>query len=404
MRRMPRKTYKLLLPILDYKLGIIRGKIGSVLSRNDKPEVFWGFDKFCTTNSHARALVSFLPSELRIALDKDIHRLRFNPTGVVLEIARSLNELGFVVDMVDYRDITFVPEKKYDLFIGHANLNFEQIATHLDSTTRKVYYSSGCQLKEFFHQSQERYERYYKKHSVSAKAGAFTRHPFDDTYDSINSDLVVCLGKMTAESYTRLAKKVIPINNASYYNNTYNIDDKDFELGRNSFMYFGGTGNIQKGLDLLIEAFSQTPTLQLFIFSPLEPELVEGLSKELSRDNIHYVYHYRFSPQKLSRLIASVNYTLYTGFNSGQSTALIGSLSNGLIPVANRESDLEFDDNGYLIPSNSVEGIIESITSISKRSEEWYRQAAIKTIDNFKLRHTPEAFRYSFKEAIASII
>jgi len=46
-----------------------------------------------------------------------------------------------------------------------------------------------------------------------------------------------------------------------------NESEKDFDKGRKNFIYVGGTsGNLQKGLDLLIEAFSQKPDLNLYIY------------------------------------------------------------------------------------------------------------------------------------------
>ena len=56
------------------------------------------------------------------------------------EIVRILNQLGYIVDVVDYRDTSFVPRKKYDLFIGHGGINFEKIAQRLPDSTIKIYF------------------------------------------------------------------------------------------------------------------------------------------------------------------------------------------------------------------------------------------------------------------------
>lgn len=389
---------------IDFILGNIRRKLKGSPKGKAQYKFVENYDQFLAGKKDlGRALVSYLPGELIKAADTNT-MIRFNPTGAILNIAAALNELGYTVDMVDFRDQTFEPTRRYDLFVGHGAYNFESITTRLQGSPKIVNYSTGCYWKAFIQQSQERYNRFREATGNHVKDGRHVRAIHNEEFASIQADLVICLGKQTAKSYEQVARSVIAINNAGYADQSFDPTAQDFEAGRRNFIYFAGTGNVQKGLDLLIEAFAKMPDLNLFIYSPIEPEVRRGYKRELLRSNIHYVHHYRFFPKLYSRLFRSAIFTLYAGFNSGQSTALIGSLALGMIPVVNRESDIDIGDFGQLIEASAVNDIITAITEISQRSENWYRKAASQAVKYHAEIHSPSAFRRGFREAVASIL
>jgi len=125
------------------------------------------------------------------------------------------------------------------------------------------------------------------------------------------------------------------------------IKEKDFDNGRQNFIYVGGTnGNIQKGMDLLIEAFSKTPELNLYIYCKVEEEILRYYKNELNNKNIRYIYHWRFKPfqKKLKKLMEKVVFTVHAPINTGLGTAFMGSMLIGLIPVGyvDLEEGLDF--------------------------------------------------------------
>ena len=52
------------------------------------------------------------------------------------------------------------------------------------------------------------------------------------------------------------------------------VKDRDFDAGRKGFIYVAGNlGNVQKGLDLLLDTFARTPELTLYIYCNVEDEV-----------------------------------------------------------------------------------------------------------------------------------
>ncbi len=77
-----------------------------------------------------RALLSYIVDPFKIPED-DPRFLRHINIWHSREMVRALNRMGYVVDVIDYRNTDLVPRRAYDLFIGHGGINFESIAQTL---------------------------------------------------------------------------------------------------------------------------------------------------------------------------------------------------------------------------------------------------------------------------------
>ena len=90
------------------------------------------------------ALVSFL----RYPVYKEyyIGRLKFffSTHGLVLDILRGLNELGYTVDLIDFYNKDFVPKKKYDVWINHTAYNFRNILERINKNVVKICFDTGA--------------------------------------------------------------------------------------------------------------------------------------------------------------------------------------------------------------------------------------------------------------------
>ena len=60
-----------------------------------------------------------------------------------MEIARAFKRLGYVVDVVDWLDNTFISTDHYDVFFG-MHYNFGRLLSYMDDRTTKVYYATGA--------------------------------------------------------------------------------------------------------------------------------------------------------------------------------------------------------------------------------------------------------------------
>jgi len=283
----------------------------------------------------------------------------FNPAGGSLEITRALNQCGYVVDAVSWFDDDFAPEREYDLFVGHDAVSFKRVSETLGRQTKRVTYVTSCYGEAFAVETEKAYSRFCQSRGLDRSSLQTYLPVFAGNFAVSSADLVVCLGKETRKTFLPVAKRVVAINNAAYLDPNIKPEQLARRVATPNFVYYGGRGNIQKGVDLLIEAFAGTPEAHLYVFSPLEPEVVRAYARELRSPNIHFVHHWRFFPRLVRRLVSHCTFSVLCGFATGQSTALIASLGMGLVPVVNAEADI--DAPGIMIIETSVPGVRDAL-------------------------------------------
>jgi glycosyltransferase involved in cell wall biosynthesis len=209
------------------------------------------------------------------------------------------------------------------------------------------------------------------------------------------------------EAYGQHAAKFHSTGLGAYLDRRFDVSDgeRDFNSGRSNFIYVGGTGgNLQKGLDLLIEAFALLPNLHLYIYCKVEEEILQYCRMELGLPNIHYIYHWRFRPfhARLKRLLRNTNFTVHAPINSGMGTAFMATMGAGLIPVGYVDVPDPGEDS-VLTDSWQVEDLAECIRSASNRTAAWCREASRLARQKYAQHCDPQQVERNFRAMFESV-
>jgi glycosyltransferase involved in cell wall biosynthesis len=361
-----------------------------------------GFREFLVGPEVGRALVSylalplFLPAGLR-------DRVKFSNRGIAQEMVRALNELGYVADIVNFDNTSWIPRRHYDLFIGHAGVNFTSIEERLAPTVKRVYFSTGTYWREANERLATRLHWLTLRRGVLLPANR-AASPSEEAANKA-ADAIVCIGNdSVVKSYATLGKQTIALDNGVFPVAWRGWETKEFGAARRHFLFFAGPGNVLKGLDLLLEAFVGTD-LHLHVCQELEPEFREVYKRECGAPNVHVYGHIPMRSRLFQDLARQCGWVITATCTEGQPGAVLECMGHGLVPVVPDTANLDGEDGWAVrISQCDVETIREVVTATSRMAVDECRRLSYQAVEAAQSRFTPEAFRGAFKTAIAAAV
>ena len=367
-----------------------------------------GIDHFPTPKAKIkRALVALSPDAWLRAREQYPNIRYFNYIGLTYEIVKALNENGYLVDIVDHSR-EHSPEKTYDLFVGHGG-HCRSIIDSLPSRTPILQYVSGAHWAAFNHQSAARYRRFSEVHGYPLTE-QFTRSMAGSTegeeYLSRKATHMFTIEcPRMAAAYGDLASKFVFTGLGAYEDAALGHPAAKQHNHPTRFLYLAGTGgNIQKGLDLFIDAFSSMPTYHLYIYCKVESEIINYASRQFNASNIHYIYHWRHAPfqSQLRDLMNTISFTIHAGINSGLGTAFSASLAAGMIPVGYVDYSGN-SDHCILSDSWDVDALSNCIKGAANSSRAWRKVASDASRQFYEANCTASGFATRFQRLVNSL-
>lgn len=366
-------------------------------------------DQFLVKPAKGHALVILSQAAWFGALQAGPALKFFNIKGLTLEVVKAFNELGYLVDIVDWnRPGGELPRSRYDAVFAHGPY-CKEIIEALPPETVVIHYASGAYWKEFNKMSQERYEAFAARYRLPV-ARDFIRSlsgtEDGEEYLARRANHTFLSGPRTVATFDGICRDMTLLYLGSYVDSELRDIDRDYDAGRKNFIYVAGSGgNIQKGMDVLIEAFSQTPDLHLYIYCLLEDEVLAACKDKLALPNIHYIYHLRFSVFRnaLIRKLAMINFSVTAPIDTGPGTAMLGSIGIGLVPVGYADIDGTAEDS-CLTSDWRIPAIVACIRAASEKSARWCEQASRLNLEKYEKLHRPEVFGANFKQYVARIL
>jgi glycosyltransferase involved in cell wall biosynthesis len=348
-----------------------------------------------------RALVSYITMPFRLRPGHPDH-IRFSNNGIARNIVRALNELGYMVDVVEWSDTKFTPKRKYDLFLGHGGTNFVSLAGQLPADIAKIYFSSGTYWKHFNDAEEARFAALVQRRGVRL---AYDRwiHESEENANR-TADGIICLGNEVARETYASFPVVRNVNNAAYPEPRNELAKKNFGAARRNFLFFSGGGNVHKGLDLLLEAFSRV-NAHLWICQHIVPEFWALYRKELEEQpNIHTVGTVPMRSPEYYALADRCAYVIHPSCAEGCVGSVVECMHQGLVPVVSRESTVETGDYGITLKNCSIEEIARTVEELSQKPAEWCAEKSRATRAAAEQNFSEVAFLKNIRGAFESAL
>ncbi|MCF6289773.1 MAG: glycosyltransferase [Desulfobacterales bacterium] len=321
-----------------------------------------------------------------------------------LAIAEIIKSLGFTVDVTDWRNWWSPHAKNYDLVIGLGRAYTSSCKKKAKGCT-KIYLGTGAFFDQAIAGEELRIENLYQRKGKKLTRRYRTERDlgplFSDAIFVIGSDWVV-------ETYKQISQSPIyklPNSVVTGVSNT--TERKDYKVARRHFLWLASFGAVHRGLDLLLEVFSDLPEYHLWICGNVsrESDFVAIYDEELNHTpNIHHVGWVDVTSKKFEELTARCAYHVFPSASDGMPGAVINSMKAGLIPVLTIESGMETRGHSFLIQECSLDGIrriIQQAADVDPKTLQEEAEAIVSFVEN---KYTKQSFAESFRGHLLSVL
>lgn len=317
--------------------------------------------------------------------------------GVQVEfsvVLKSLIDMGYMIDIVDVRDSSMLEnleEESYDLIIGLCSAQAGKVfKTHQEAM--KIFYSNGFRGSKAFEAEGARIRYFKERHpnfgKIFRRVAPVSIEQEIDYFKNMDKLLLIG-GQRTKESYLGIVSedKITCLNGVAIRNNFF-VDNRDISTTKNKFVWFGSSGVILKGLDVIIDAFSMISNAELYIYgvSKEEEPFVRKLIKKSSASNIHLCSFVIIDSEEFCSLMNSISFFIFPSACEGNSGSGLTCMAHGLIPVVTKSAGLDFPTTTGIVLDNYdvlyIKDKIEEILGYDNKTVEEYHANVYRYVEN----------------------
>lgn len=322
--------------------------------------------------------------------------------------AEIFKDLGYNVDVIDFRSDTPIKVENYSICYGFG-VPYEKFLTNKNILS--IMYGTGCSLLYSNKASLQKLSEFYKKTQIMAFSS--TRYMEHDVYKSLFlSDLIIPLGnQFTAETYKIKGGCENIQNLPCFYYNNYGIDaaQKNFANIKQNFLWFGSSGLLHKGLDLLLNIFSRRKDIHLYICGTNKNEIEfntyyeKALTNQI--ENIHNFGFIDLSSPQFKEIIVNCAACIFPSISEGGSPALLTVMGNGgLIPIASQACGVNISEYGFEFEKINEETIEAKINEFLQLSNDKLQQLSQQIQKETQQQYSYDNYKNNLRKIISEFV
>ncbi|MCW3107250.1 MAG: glycosyl transferase, group 1 family protein [Segetibacter sp.] len=282
--------------------------------------------------------------------------------------AEVFSELGYCVDVVDLFDNkTVIDFPNYDIVYGMGVALEKSFYSSCAERIVKIYYSTGCNpFYSFKASALSVRDFYFSKGKLIPQSSRVLEYFWPFQY--LLSNCIIALGnQFVADTFLELDSKLnCHCVNAFYFNvNDIDIDKKDFGIVKNHFLWFGSSGLLHKGLNLLIDIFERRKDITLHICGADKNETKFWEHYQPVVDNCSNIVNHNFidiESTEFKELMNNCAFCIFPTASEGGAPSMLNVMANGgLIPIASKACGIDIGNLGFVFETLSQEEIEKHI-------------------------------------------
>jgi len=321
-----------------------------------------------------------------------------------LQMAKTFLDLGYHVDTIGSYNVDFAPKKDYRVFISDRN-NLERIAKLLPEACLKI---AHLDTAHWLFNNEASYARCL---GLQSRKGVTIPNSMRLQAPNLAieyADYAMTLGnEFTMGTYRYANKPIIRIPISTCVLNQWS-EDKDYEACRKNFLWFGSSGMVHRGVDLLLEAFAEMPEYHLTLCGPVEREtnFVKAYSRELYHSpNIHMVGWVDIASDMFKEITQRCGCLIYPTCSEGGGGSVLTCMHAGIVPIVSYEASVDVNEEyGVLLKTCSITDIQDAVRTAAEFPAWKLESMSRKAWEFARANHTRERFADRYREAMLHIL
>ena len=288
-----------------------------------------------------------------------VHTCRYE----LFQIIRTFIKFNFSIDVCYCNNelLDLIDINKYDLVFGFGMVY--RLFFQKDNKAKKILYLTENPFEISYAKEKERIKYLFERHQIIEKTqrtGIFYKKG-----DELQSDMIISMAKPEYLDCSRVPIKYFPPSACM----ADSAPDYSKRLSQ-SFMVFGTTGFIHKGVDILIDIFINHPEWRLYICGGGVETYIKRIGlAELPRNIIDCGY-ISVQDEYFLEISNECSFILSASCSESTSTGILTGMCRGMIPIIMKGSGLdnltnylEFFDDYHI---ESVEKKISEVVNMKK--------------------------------------
>ncbi|MEY8338004.1 glycosyltransferase [Lachnospiraceae bacterium 62-35] len=321
----------------------------------------------------------------------------------IRELARIIGTYDYEVDVIDFDDPYTKLKKNYDMVIGLIPRSIDVYSTHMNKSCKRIAYLTSSNLEYTNLQELKRIEEVYRRRGIRLQPRRQGGH-IGRVIESFDGAMFI------GNEYNFTSYKTFQMPPTYYIrNNGYEFDYPiDFSKKKaTNFVFFGSVGQVHKGLDLLLEIFSQNGfPFDLYVCGMLdgESDFCTAYYKELYQTpNIHTIGFVEVGGKKFWEITEKCAYTILPSCAEATVGSILTMMSAGMIPIISKDCGIDETD-AICLPDCKIETIEQYIYDYSKRNQEWVITKGKLAIEIINQKYSKKHFTESIVNALDNIL
>ncbi|MGL4338728.1 MAG: glycosyltransferase [Turicibacter sp.] len=290
----------------------------------------------------------------------------------------------------------------YDVVMG-LEPKFNEVCDN-NPKALKIYYATGAywahQNKMIKKRTDEVNRRYNTNLSYSRLVSAHKSNEIADYILQIGSSYTIQTypEEIRCKIHT-IDQSFVPIKNI-------NIEKKIKNSDRNHYLWFASGGTVLKGLDLLLDFFSQNKDLTLHVVGPIDSDFKEQILPLFKNfENIRLYGYLDLQSKTLNNIIQVSTYVILPSGSEGLPGSVLTGMGAGLIPIVSKYAAFDgINEMGYIIDDFNTESIANVIAEVQNLSDEEISKKMILASETVFSRFNLNRFEKQFIDFLSSVL